>query len=559
MSGRTLMACGLLVVGALVLIFRNASAPLAPQSHEAMAADAAPAKPAGNSAEDDSFFDPPPAKPAAQASKPPEDKPAQAAPPVAKPAAGKPRAEQAKAGTGAGGRPLRGGVEAILRALEEPTSLELKRVPLNEAIELLQDRQRIPIVLDKMELESMGIGSDTLVTCNARNVPLSSALTILLDRVGFEPTIWCGELLITSRARAESAEMLITRIYDVSDLLRETPDYKDVRSLLPGTDAGRIGTAPPASPGSHPAPVGLASIRSGMGDRAMFGKGPADDVIDLLTTSIAPNTWDANGGLGTVHPLDRALIISQTLKIHLRVSALLADLRAKRQAVPTLIVEIQWLWLDNEQCEELLARPPVGKGPAAGRTPLALDAAILDRLARKAPGFRGRIACANGQWVHLASGDRRAIVPSKVPAVDGGVAYMPLIDAPNAGVLVELRPTVEPGAESAVLDVESCVTRWGRPRPTAHEAEGPAKEGGPRETGAEAAGSASCPVERPSIPAQEFATTLRVPLGRPVLVGGMTFAPAGPAGLEDAGKNPLQLYLIATTRIAAEPAGKPAR
>jgi hypothetical protein len=39
----------------------------------------------------------------------------------------------------------------------------------------------------------------------------------------------------------------------------------------------------------------------------------------------------------------------------------------------------------------------------------------------------------------------------------------------------------------------------------------------------------------------------------------MTFAPAGPAGLEDAGKNPLQLYLIATTRIAAEPAGKPAR
>jgi len=131
MSGRTLMACGLLVVGALVLIFRNASAPLAPQSHEAMAADAAPAKPAGNSAEDDSFFDPPPAKPAAQASKPPEDKPAQAAPPVAKPAAGKPRAEQAKAGTGAGGRPLRGGVEAILRALEEPTSLELKRVPLN--------------------------------------------------------------------------------------------------------------------------------------------------------------------------------------------------------------------------------------------------------------------------------------------------------------------------------------------------------------------------------------------------------------------------------------------
>ena len=54
------------------------------------------------------------------------------------------------------------------------------------------------------------------------------------------------------------------------------------------------------------------------------------------------------------------------------------------------------------------------------------------------------------------------------------------------------------------------------------------------------------------MPAQQLATTLRVPLGKPVIVGAMTFAPDGDAGVDKAADNPRQLYLIATTSVASE-------
>jgi hypothetical protein len=60
------------------------------------------------------------------------------------------------------------------------------------------------------------------------------------------------------------------------------------------------------------------------------------------------------------------------------------------------------------------------------------------------------------------------------------------------------------------------------------------------------------------MPAADLVATARVPLGKPVLLGAVTFAPAGGAGLDKATDTPVQLCLIATTRIAAC-AKKPAK
>jgi hypothetical protein len=65
-------------------------------------------------------------------------------------------------------------------------------------------------------------------------------------------------------------------------------------------------------------------------------------------------------------------------------------------------------------------------------------------------------------------------------------------------------------------------------------------------------GSGSCPVDRPVMPTQQIGTTLRVPLGKPVIVGSITFAPAGDAGLDGAGANPVEVYVIATTSIVQD-------
>ena len=130
--------------------------------------------------------------------------------------------------------------------------------------------------------------------------------------------------------------------------------------------------------------------------------------------------------------------------------------------------------------------------------------------------------------------------PAASPTViETQAVYQPVVEVPNVGVVVEVRPLIAPpGADTAVLDVQCFVTRWGKPGPAAKVA---------------GAGGAVCPVDRVNMPAADLAATARVPLGKPVLLGAVTFAPTEGAGLNKPTDNPLQLCLIATTSIAAEP------
>jgi hypothetical protein len=101
-------------------------------------------------------------------------------------------------------------------------------------------------------------------------------------------------LLITNREDEEAR--LLTRIYDVSDL----PSYRDKHGEgVPDYDA----------------------------------------IIDVITSSVAPTTWDDVGGIGRIghfaRPGVRAIIISHTWQTHLKIESLLADLRRNRARAPS--------------------------------------------------------------------------------------------------------------------------------------------------------------------------------------------------------------------------------
>jgi hypothetical protein len=433
-------------------------------------------------------------------------------------------------GWAAGTQPISPGEKAIIEALQSPAALEFVDTPLKDVIDFLQDKYKIPILLDKKELESSCIGEDCPVTTNLKDIPLSSALTLVLGDLGVEWTVSCDVLLITTPEKA--AQLRMVRTYDVSDLLGEMFDHKHAAAGAPADEHGMASLPGLAGPG--------------MGLGGMMFKPAKNSLVELLTTTLAPESWQDDGGPGTIVLLDRAIVVSQTWKVHQQIAALLADLRAARQAMPTLAIDLHWLWLSAAEQEELLAQPPEGKGSTAGRTALALNAQTIARLAGKAPGFRSHVACSNGQWVHLASGERRTPAVRAVSPAGGGVEHAAPPNVPNSGVHVQLRPAVAPGGDSAVLDIEYTVMRQGKPRPAA---------------GASAAGASSpaLATEQQDVPTAHLATTVRVPLGQPVLLGGMTFAAAGPAALDEAGKDSAQLCLIATTRVAADrTSGEPA-
>jgi hypothetical protein len=116
---------------------------------------------------------------------------------------------------------------------------------------------------------------------------LRSALRLLLRAEGLTYMVRDEVLLITTPD--EAANKLTTMVYQVADLV-----------LPPGTT-----------------------------DRDMAD---FDSLIDLITSTIQPTTWDAVGGPGSIAPFENnlSLVFSQTEEVHEEVAKLLETLRSTK-------------------------------------------------------------------------------------------------------------------------------------------------------------------------------------------------------------------------------------
>lgn len=171
--------------------------------------------------------------------------------------------------------------EKILAAFEQPTELSFHETALQAAVDFLNDKHSIEIQIDVKALADGGMKADRPVNCGVRGVSLRSALRILLSRMDLTFCIQDEVLFITTKEVADAT--LVTRTYPVADL---TP-----------------------------------------GDKY-------DSLIDTITTTVAPQTWDEVGGPGSTSSVkaSKSLVISQTQDVHDKVLQLLRSLRAARKA-----------------------------------------------------------------------------------------------------------------------------------------------------------------------------------------------------------------------------------
>ena len=464
---------------------------------------------------------------------------------------------------------LHGGEKAILKALKQKTDLDFVETPLQDVLEYLSQKHRIPIRMDSSALKEAGVDDSTQITCKLSGIPLRSALKIMLDEIQLKSVIHNDVLMVTSPMKAESDEYMVTKCYEVSDLLISAKDRELQYPLDPFKNEILDSQTyyPPGSGNGMP-----------ITNRMRQAGYDIQQIKDSITNTIATKSWVDNGGTGTMGDHDRMLVISQTQEVHEEIGDFLGQLRARRNAVPILSVELHWLWLDARQRDKLLG----GHAKSLqGQLSLAIDRQRLRQIASEAPGFHGQVACVNSQGTTIAAGDRRSTIISAIPVVggDNAVGYQPIIGVPNVGVTAQVRPTFVPGTQTAMLDVVSIITRWEKtrppvvvgsawpaktrviaanPAPTALPVQSPAINGPTTapppvvpsgSTHSSQGGSGSCPIDLPVVPTQQIGTTLRVPLGKPVIIGSMTFAPAGDAGLGAANEDAVEVYLIATTNI----------
>jgi hypothetical protein len=559
---------------------------------------------------------------------------------------------------------LHGGEKAILKALKQKVSFEFVETPLNDVVDYLSKKYRIPIIRDFAGLKDAGVDESTPITCKLSGISLQSALEIILDELQLRWVIHHDVLMITSPQKAESDEFAYTKLYDVTDLVIPMPDASVHGTPLSTSDALHLDSAVRGIAPSQPQPTmmrGLGMQGGWSGPVPVVGMGSTlpptvaggtgiqprsvpnyitqpvpeganfQQLIDLIENTVSQKSWTENGGNGAISEMQPGfLVVSQTREVHQQIKQLLADLRARRMA-PAFRVELHWLWLDAAHRDALFT--PGGKR-STGHASRAIDPQRLLQIAREVPGFHAQTNCLNGGNGVVAAGDRRALIVDAIPAVDGGIAYQPIVSMPNVGVAANVQPILLPGAKLARLTVRTSITRWmpacrqavlgaawpagsrarldlsrtpanasttgptvGAPllppnsgggffavasenvktappaAPATAQPAAPATTGTPQASptqpstanpqsayplnahasfSAHGGGSASCPIDLPVMPTQEFGTTLRVPLGKPVVVGSVTFAPVGDAGLGAARQDPVEVYLIATTSIVKQ-------
>ena len=147
---------------------------------------------------------------------------------------------------------------------------------------VLKEKTRLNIEIDSNALDELAIGRDILVSVDVRDVSLKSALNLMLEPIGLTYMVEDGYIEITTPDKA--AGKLYTRCHDV----RGVVDF--------------------------PLEFDSEEMRS-----------EAETLLDIVTATIAPDTWDEVGGEGSLAAFPRkgVIVCSNTLEVHNEIAAFL--------------------------------------------------------------------------------------------------------------------------------------------------------------------------------------------------------------------------------------------
>jgi hypothetical protein len=173
--------------------------------------------------------------------------------------------------------------QAILKALDEPRSVEFKGQPFSEVINYLQKVMDVPIVVDPQAMTESGVTNESPITLTTNKIATRTVLKKMLAEVNLAYVIKDESIYITSPARAK--EMLTTRVYYVGDL------------------------------------AGVVDVRFGPLLSRLQAQENLALIVQMIIQNIEPSSWDVNGGNGTItfDPITMSLIIKQSAEIHYRI------------------------------------------------------------------------------------------------------------------------------------------------------------------------------------------------------------------------------------------------
>ena len=277
--------------------------------------------------------------------------------------------------------------QEIERALRKRVQVQFDETPLSEVIDTLGRMTGVNVFLDIEGLAAEGVTTDTPITMNlSQEISLKSVLNLILSQHRLGYVIQDEVLRITSEtARAGD---VYPETYYVGDLVIPIPNF------MPGYNNGMAGALAQAHAALGYGPGGWASNRNqqqaplviaeNSGDQnvasplalgqltsaspmpnmpnapqpGVGGMGGAsgadfDTLINLITSTVAPDTWDDVGGPGAIESFDGnlSLVIINTQEVHEQVVDLLEQLRRLQDLQVT--IEVRFITLQDNFFERI--------------------------------------------------------------------------------------------------------------------------------------------------------------------------------------------------------------
>jgi hypothetical protein len=299
---------------------------------------------------------------------------------------------------------------------------------------------------------------------------------------------------------AETESLSEIRTYNVGDLLK--PDQKR--------------------------PWQKDEIPSGQSPPAMAPMVDTGALVKVIQELVDTDSWRENGGeIGQIQVLGPTLVIKQTPANHDQILNLLQQVRAEQGPMQLLNLRAYWLLLDSDDVRTLTDAAAKSGQPFA----IVPDEMLSDERIYSV----AQASTFSGSELKLGSKRERAYIHDVTPIVaQNAVGYDPQPNDAISGARLRVTPQLQPDGQ-VVVELHSLVSEIDEisqalmPANVSDPATAPAKAG---------------LIDLPNMLNHDLETTLRVPAGKRVLVGGMTLDPAGKA-------KPLrQLYLVMQIDVA---------
>jgi hypothetical protein len=187
------------------------------------------------------------------------------------------------------------------RAAAIGTAIRIDRVPLVDVLDQLR-ASGLNLAVNWAALEVAGVSMSDPISLQARGLRTGKLLDLILRQTSADLAWYVEENVVHITTRTLADRRMITRVYVVSDLLVEVPNFVGPKMNL-GAVRGSGGGS------------GLIDASTNDRDREPMQE-RGEKLVDLIVNTIRPEIWQENGGAASIRFFAGQLIITAPASVH---------------------------------------------------------------------------------------------------------------------------------------------------------------------------------------------------------------------------------------------------